>query len=449
MRVLNWATLTRSERAAALSRPVLQSRTDTRDAVTGILQAVRNEGDRALLRLTEEFDHVSLKALVVTAEEYRLANNLLSASQTSALCRAIDNVRRFHQAQHTPTVQVETEPGIRCGQLYSSIARVGLYVPSGSAPLPSALIMTAVLAQIAGCSQRVLCTPPRPDGSVHPAILLVAQMCGIDTVFKVGGAQAIAALAYGTDSIPKVDKIFGPGNSYVTAAKQQVAQDLNGVSCDLPAGPSEVLVIADSSARPDFIAADLLAQLEHDALSQGILVTPSPQLARDVASELAMQAPPLSRRGILAQSLTHCRCILVPDLEDAFEVSNVYSPEHLILHVEEPRSWLTRVRSAGSVFLGPWTPEALGDYCSGTNHVLPTYGYARSVSGLTLRDFQRVISVQEATPEGLRALGPVAVTLAELETLDGHARSVQRRLAALPKCSEAAVPVGPEARVGT
>ncbi len=449
LRIMNWETLTRSERAMALSRPLLQSRADIRDSVARILDAVRSEGDGALFRLTAELDHAALKSLTVSPEELRHAHNLLTSSQVTALGRAIANVKHFHEAQRVPVVQLDTEPGIRCGQIISAVARVGLYVPSGSAPLPSALIMTAVPAQVAGCSQRILCTPPRPDGSVHPAILVAAQLCGIDTVFKVGGAQAIAALAYGTDSIPKVDKIFGPGNAYVTAAKQQVGQELNGVSCDLPAGPSEVLIIADSRAKPDFVAADLLAQLEHDALSQAILVSDSAQLVRKVASELADQAPQLSRRAILAQSVTHCRCILVRDLEDAFDVANIYAPEHLILQLEDARSWLTRVRSAGSVFLGAWTPEALGDYCSGTNHVLPTYGYARSVSGLSLRDFQRVISVQEATPEGLCALGPTAVTLAELETLDGHARSIQRRLASLSKCAVAGSHIHSEAQAAT
>jgi histidinol dehydrogenase len=266
---------------------------------------------------------------------------------------------------------------------------------------------------------------------VHPAILAAAQLCGIDTIFKVGGAQAIAALAYGTESIPRVDKIFGPGNAYVTTAKQQVTQDPEGAVCDLPAGPSEVLVVADAQARPAFVASDLLAQLEHDALSQAILVTDSTTLARAVQSELAQQSARLSRRSVLAQSVSACRCILVEHLEQAFEVANAYAPEHLILQIPEPRLWLSHVSNAGSVFLGPWTPEALGDYCSGANHVLPTCGYARSVSGLSLRDFQKSISVQEATPEGLRSLGPTAVTLAELEGLDAHAHSISLRLALL------------------
>lgn len=442
MRVLNWESLNRRERAAVLSRPNLEARAKLRSTVSNILEEVRSNGDRALIRLTAQLDHVELTSLRVPEAEYSQARGRLTQSQICALERAVGNVARFHEAQSTPLARVETEPGIRCEQIVRPIDRVGLYAPSGSAPLPSALIMTGVPARIAGCQQRVLCAPPRTDGTIHPAILLVAQLCGIETVFKVGGVQAIAALAYGTESIPKVDKIFGPGNAYVTAAKQQVAQDPDGAACDLPAGPSEVLIVADAGASATFVAADLLAQLEHDALSQAILITDSAHLARAVSSELREQAAQLSRRAILAQSLLHCRCVLVADLESAFDAVNAYAPEHLILQTHEPRRWLSYVRNAGSIFLGAWTPEALGDYCSGTNHVLPTYGYARSASGLSLRDFQKVLTVQEATPDGLRALGPCAVTLAELETLDAHARSVSRRLEALktPASNDAAVP---------
>jgi len=435
MRILNWEALNKRERAAALSRPTPAARAQVDIQVEGIRCHVRASGDTALRKFTAEFDRAFPEQLAVSPFEYESAQSALGTEQQQALARAIANVQRFHEAQIAPSVRLETEPGIRCEQIVRPIAKVGLYVPSGSAPLPSALIMMGVPARIAGCSQRIVCTPPRLDGSVHPAILFAAQLCGIDSIFKAGGAQAIAALAYGTESIPRVDKIFGPGNSHVTAAKQQVAQDPDGVPCDLPAGPSEVLVIADSQARPAIIASDLLAQLEHDPLSQAILVSDSTMLARAVQSELTLQAAQLSRRQVLAQSLSACRCLLVSDLEQAFEVANAYAPEHLILQVLEPRMWLSHVMNAGSVFLGPWTPEALGDYCSGTNHVLPTYGYARSVSGLTLRDFQKSISVQEATPQGLSALGPTAVTLAELEGLDGHARSVTRRLAILPKRS--------------
>ncbi len=432
MRILQWDALDERERTTSLSRPQLERRTGIRSEVESICEQVRTQGDQALLRLTEKFDRVCLSSLSVSSCEYEQARAAVSASQLAALRRALANVLRFHEAQQPRPIDLETEPGIRCQQLYRPIRRVGLYVPSGSAPLPSALIMLAVPARIAGCTHRIVCTPPRVDGTAHPAILAAAQLCGIDAVFKVGGAQAIAAFAYGTYSIPRVDKIFGPGNAYVTCAKQHVAQDPRGAACDMPAGPSEVLVIADADARPEFVASDLLAQLEHDGLAQALLVTDSAALAQAVQQELSVQAPQLSRQACLGQSLKTCRCLLVASVEVALQIANEYAPEHLILQVRSPRRWLPHIVTAGSVFLGAWTPEALGDYCSGTNHVLPTYGYARSVGGLTMRDFQRALSVQEATPEGLRELGPTAVTLAELEGLDAHASSVSRRLAALP-----------------
>ncbi len=311
------------------------------------------------------------------------------------------------------------------------ISAVGLYVPEGSAPLPSAVVMLAVPARIAGCPRRVLCTPPGRDGRANPAVLVAARLCGIESVFKIGGAQAIAAMAYGTETLPKVDKIFGPGNAWVTAAKQAVAGDPAGAACDMPAGPSEVLVVADQTARAEFVAADLLAQAEHDINAQAILITPSHALAEAVQAAVEIQARALSRRAILEQSLASSRCIVVADLDTALDVANEYAPEHLILQLHEPRRWLERVESAGSVFLGAWSPEPLGDYCSGTNHVLPTYGYARAYSGLSVIDFVKRITVQELTPSGLRSLGPVAVTLARLEGLDAHAGAVTRRLTVL------------------
>jgi histidinol dehydrogenase len=276
-----------------------------------------------------------------------------------------------------------------------------------------------------------LCTPPTSSGGANPAVLVAAELCGIDTVFKVGGPQSIAALAYGTKSIPKVDKIFGPGSVWVTAAKQLVASDPAGAAFDLPAGPSEVLVVADDAALPDLVAADLLAQAEHDTQAQAILVTTSRALAEATVTAVSAQMRELSRRQILEKSVASSRCIVVPDLETAIEVSNDYAPEHLILQVREPRQWLPRIQNAGSVFLGQWTPEPMGDYCSGTNHVLPTYGYARAYSGLSVLDFIKRMTVQECTPDGLRALGPTAVTLADLEGLDAHANAVSRRLTLL------------------
>jgi histidinol dehydrogenase len=323
---------------------------------------------------------------------------------------------------------VDTMPGVRCERITRPIERVGLYVPAGSAPLPSTAIMLAVPARIAGCPSRAIASSPGPDGKLHAAVLVAAEMCGVDTVYKMGGAQAIAALAFGTATVGKVDKIFGPGSAWVTAAKQLVAADPAGAAIDLPAGPSEVLVIADDSADARFVAADLLAQAEHDTVAQVVLVTPSRELARAVAAELETQTASLTRRDIVAQSLANARCILVRDLESAVAVSNEYAPEHLIIQTREPRALLDQVSCAGSVFLGAWSPESMGDYCSGTNHVLPTYGYARSFSGVSLLEFQKRITVQELSADGLRALGPTAITLSAMEGLDAHGNAVRVRL---------------------
>ncbi|MGC8522090.1 MAG: histidinol dehydrogenase [Steroidobacteraceae bacterium] len=431
MRILQWSRLAESERRAALERPVQQARASIESLVREVIEAVRARGDDALREYTRRFDGVELPELRVGAEEFAAARRALAASERAALERAIENVERFHRAHGLEALSIETSPGVRCEWLYRPIGAVGLYVPAGSAPLPSAVVMLAVPARIAGCPQRVLCTPPDRAGRAHPAVLVAAELCGVEQVFKVGGAQAIAALAYGTDSIPKVDKVFGPGNAWVTAAKQTVAADPLGAACDMPAGPSEVMVLADETARADFVAADLLAQAEHDPNAQAILVTPSAALAHSVDAALERQAAVLSRRAILAKSLTACRALLVEDLDMAVAVANAYAAEHLILEVREPRALLGRIVNAGSVFLGAWSPEPMGDYCSGTNHVLPTYGYARAYSGLGVADFLKRITVQELTAAGLRALGPTAVTLAQLEGLDAHAAAVTCRLRAL------------------
>ena len=433
MRILEWQTLDEGARRAALARPEVQSRFEVLRVAQDAIDEVRRLGDVALKSLAQRFDGFAPGALKVSAEEFAQARGALSPVQTAALERAIANVRAFHSLQRPKALQIEIEAGVRLEQIIQPIELVGLYVPAGSAPLPSAVIMLAVPAAVAGCPIRVLCTPPARDGQADPAVLVAAELCGIDMVFKVGGAQAIAALAYGTETIPKVDKIFGPGNAWVTAAKQLVANDPEGASCDLPAGPSEVMIIADDTARSNFVAADLLAQAEHDPLAQAILVTSSRALAGPVAAVIESALPQLRRRSILKQSLSACRCILVPHLERAFAVANTYAPEHLLLHVREPRRWLPQVRAAGTVFLGAWSPEALGDYCTGANHVLPTYGYARSLSGLTVRDFVKTITVQELSPEGLLSLAPTAVTLANLEGLDAHAQAVTCRLEALAR----------------
>jgi len=431
MRILDWDTLDCGQRRAALARPQLQSLAEPTGVAREVIASVRHLGDEALHRLTRRFDAVELDALSVAPREFARARRVLEPGQIAALERALANVHAFHAAQMPQPLALDIEPGVRCEQLLRPLSAVGLYIPAGSAPLPSAVIMLAVPARIAACPTRVLCTPPQRDGGAHPAVLVAAELCGIDTVFKVGGAQAIAALAYGTQSIPRVDKIFGPGNAWVTAAKQLVANDPLGAACDPPAGPSEVLVIADATARADFVAADLLAQAEHDPQAQALLVTDSRELAVRVAQALASALPGLMRRPILEQSLAACRCILVPELDTALAVANEYAPEHLLLQVREPRHWLTRVRNAGAVFLGSWSPEPLGDYCTGANHVLPTGGYARALSGLSVRDFLKTITVQELSPAGLSALGPTAVTLALLEGLDAHAQAVTRRLGAL------------------
>lgn len=431
--LLHWSALSQEERRAALRRPAQSGAEALYERVRAIIDDVRSRGDAALFEYASKFDDATLSSLEAQPHEFEQARAALSANQMAALQRAIDNVRKFHEAQIQPVLKVETSPGVVCERHFRPIDAVGLYVPAGVAPLPSAAIMTAVPAAIAGCETRILCTPPRKDGTADPAVLVAAQMCGVDRVFKVGGAQAIAAMAYGTRTVPKVDKVFGPGSAWVTAAKLLCANDPAGAALDLPAGPSEVLVIADDSARAEFVAADLLAQAEHSSDAQVVLVTTSETLAREVTIELERQMQRLGREDTLRASIDHSRLFLVDTLEEAFEVSNAYAPEHLIVQVRDARRWLDRVRNAGSVFLGFWTPETMGDYCSGTNHVLPTYGFARAYSGLSLMDFMKRITVQELTAAGLQDLGPTAVDIAELEGLDAHANAVQVRLAHLTR----------------
>ncbi len=427
-RIVQWRATGEGERARLLARPAVQQDDTIRDAVNDILRQVREQGDDALLDLTEQFDGVRLTSLRVGNDEFDAAEKALSTTAINAIDVAIRNVRRFHEAQVMPDIRVETMPGVLCERVSRPIDAVGLYVPAGSAPLPSAAIMLTIPAAIARCPRRVLCTPPRRDGSADPAVLAAARRGGIEEVFKIGGAQAIAALAYGTTSINAVDKIFGPGNAFVTAAKSIVANDPGGAAIDLPAGPSEVMVIADAGANPDFVAADLLSQAEHGSDSQVLLVTTSDQLASDVLIAVDRQLKQLDRHAIAASALQHSRIIVTDSIDTALGLCNAYAPEHLILQIDDPRSVLPVVRNAGSVFLGPWTPESIGDYCSGTNHVLPTYGAARSYSGLGVEQFMRNMTVQELTRDGLRALAPVAVELASLEGLDAHAEAVRIRL---------------------
>jgi histidinol dehydrogenase len=431
MKMLNWKLLDAAQRHEALARPTAQLAPRTVAQAQAIIDAVRAEGDDAVRRCTREFDGIDLTDLAVGPDEFALARKSLAPEQLAAIERAIRNVDIFHRAGLPAAVSIEVQPGVRCERVIRPIAAVGLYVPAGSAPLPSTAIMLAVPARIAGCARRILCTPPQRGGRANPAVLVAAQLCGIDEVFKIGGAQAIGALAYGTTSVPKVLKIFGPGNAFVTAAKQLVAADPNGAALDMPAGPSEVLVIADETARPDFVAADLLTQAEHDPQAQSILITTSEPLGQQVLQAARQQMETLSRRSILERSMASSRILLVENLEQAIEVAESYAPEHLIIDTRQPRAVLEHIHSAGSVFLGRWSPEPMGDYCSGTNHVLPTYGYARAYSGLSVQDFTRRMTVQELSAKGLTDLGPTAVTLARLEGLDAHAAAIEMRLAAL------------------
>jgi histidinol dehydrogenase len=431
MQILDWQQLDAAGRRAALARPAAPLQARTLQQAQAIIDAVCREGEAAVRRYALEFDGLAPTELSVSSAEFAQARAQLTPAQITALETAIANVERFHRAGLPGALALEVQPGVYCERLIRPIGAVGLYVPAGTAPLPSTVIMLAVPARIAGCHQRVLCTPPQRDGLASAAVLVAAQLCGVEQVFKIGGAQAIAAMAYGCAGVPKVAKIFGPGNAWVTAAKQLVAADPQGAALDMPAGPSEVLVIADDSARAEFLAADLLAQAEHDALAQALLLTPSAALAAQVAAAVQRQLQALSRRSILQQSVAGSRILVVADLDQALAVADSYAPEHLIIQTREPRALLARVQHAGSVFIGCWSPEPMGDYCSGTNHVLPTFGYARAYSGLAVEHFTRRMTVQELTAQGLTDLGPTASTLARLEGLDAHAAAVELRLAAL------------------
>lgn len=424
----DWQRLDEAARDALLARPAVESDAGIRADVTAIIDSVRRDGDAALGELTERLDRVRLTDFRVSAEEIESATATVSAAAIEAIDLAIANVRRFHERQAPQPVTVETMPGVVCERVSHPIDAVGLYVPAGTAPLPSTAIMLAVPAAVAGCPTRILCTPPRPDGLADPAVLVAASRAGVSEMYKIGGAQAIAAMAYGTESVPRVDKIFGPGNAWVTCAKSLVSADANGAAIDMPAGPSEVLVIADAAASPEFVAADLLSQAEHGEDSQVVLITTSAMLAEAVNVELESQLRELGRADIARGALANSRAILVDTLDTAIAVSNRYAPEHLILQFDSAREALAKIRNAGSVFVGAWTPESVGDYCSGTNHVLPTYGFARNYSSLGIDQFLRQMTVQELTRDGLAGLGDAVITLAGLEGLDAHAAAVRRRL---------------------
>ena len=428
MKRIDWNALDEAARAAVLQRPVQAVSDAVRSGVQAVFEAVAARGDDALRDFTARFDGVALEAFEVDAGEFARAIDAVPADVQAAIAEAASRIEAFHQAGIARPYAVETAPGLTCQRVQRPIRRVGLYVPAGSAPLPSTALMLCVPARLAGCTEVVLCTPPRADGSADPAVLLAARQAPGVRVFKLGGAQAIAAMALGTASVPRCDKLFGPGNAWVDEAKRQAAQRPGGIAIDMPAGPSEVLVIADAGANAAFVAADLLSQAEHGPDSQVLLLTDSATLLDAVAAEVDAQLATLPRADIARRALEASRLVLVRDIAQAIAISDAYAPEHLILSVREPRAWLDRIGSAGSIFLGDWTPEALGDYCSGSNHVLPTGGAARAWSGLSVASFQKAITVQEATRAGIASAGPCAATLAHAEGLQAHARAVELRL---------------------
>ena len=410
---------------ALLKRPAFDV-TQLFATVGAVVDAVRREGDAALRRYELQFDRVALDSLLVSDEEFYEAMHLVDAPLKEAIRLANANIERFHRAQTFSTIRVETSPGVVCEQKSVPIERVGLYVPGGTAPLFSTVLMLATPAKIAGCSEIVLCTPPDSGGRINPAILFAARLAGVSKVFKLGGAQAVAAMACGTESVPRVDKIFGPGNQYVMAAKQLVS--LTDVAIDMPAGPSEVEVLADSSANAAFVAADLLSQAEHGADSQVVLVSSDEDLLRQVQQELAQQLAELPRRELAEKALSHSVLILVRNMDEAVALTNRYAPEHLVVATADYRKVAERITHAGSVFLGPYSCESAGDYASGTNHTLPTKGYARAYSGLCLDSFMRKMTLQELSAEGVAGIGPAVVAMARAERLDAHSKAMEIRL---------------------
>lgn len=428
MRLLDWSSLDAAGREQVLRRGTAAAGPEVTAGVAAILEQVRVGGDDAVRELGRRYDGVAPDRLVVPEDEIGAATAALPREVREAIAEAAGRIRAFHEAGRQEDYSVATADGVECRRVVRPIRRVGLYVPAGSAPLPSTALMLGVPAQLAGCPEVVLCTPPGRDGRADPTVLAAAAECGITTVVVAGGAQAVAAMAYGTGSVPRCDKIFGPGNAWVTEAKRQVSTAEGGPGVDLPAGPSEVVVIADSGADPEFVAADLLSQAEHGPDSQVLLLTDDPELARAAVAEVERQVTDLPRADIARKALTASAAVVAPDLDEAFTISNDYAPEHLILALRDPEEWLDRVERAGSVFLGDWSPETLGDYCSGTNHVLPTAGAARWTGGVTVASFQVAMTVQRVTPRGLATAGPCAVVLSEAEGLHAHQRAVTRRL---------------------
>ena len=420
----------KKEWGSYLQRPHRDA-SELRDTVRGVLSDVRNRGDEAVKEYEQKFDKVSLQSLQVSQTEMQEAESLVSDELKAAIQLAHDNIERFHRAQQFHGEKIQTQPGVLCWQKSVAIERVGLYIPGGTAPLFSTVLMLATPAKIAGCKDIILCSPPNREGKLHPAILVSARIAGVDRIYKIGGVQAIGAMAYGTESVPKVSKIFGPGNQFVTAAKQEVS--LHDVAIDMPAGPSEVAVMADDSANAEFVAADLLSQAEHGIDSQAVMFTDSEQLAEAVSREVERQLNLLPRKEIAAQSLQYSRIIVVNNLEEVIDITNEYAPEHLILAMCDYMKVAERVINAGSVFLGNYSCESAGDYASGTNHTLPTSGYAKAYSGVNLDSFCRKITFQELTAEGIRNIGPAVELMAEAEHLDAHRQAMTVRLKTIEK----------------
>jgi len=425
--IVTWASLSPAEQQKMLQRPAMAAANNISQTVQQILAQVREEGDAALRRFSQQFDRCEIEQFAVSKALVDQACERVAPALKQAMAKACKNIETFHQAQQLASVDVETQPGIRCQQVTRPIQSVGLYIPGGSAPLFSTVLMLATPAKIAGCARRVLCSPP----PIADEILYAAKLCGIEEIYQIGGAQAIAAMAFGTETLTSVDKIFGPGNAWVTEAKRQVSQHIDGAAIDMPAGPSEVLVIADSGATPAFVAADLLSQAEHGPDSQVILLTPDQSIAEQVVAEVEQQLAQLPRSQTAAQALASSQVIVAGDVTECIAISNRYGPEHLILQLRSPRDWVESITSAGSVFLGDWSPESAGDYASGTNHVLPTYGYTATYSSLGLADFQKRMTLQELTPQGFLSLAETIEILAAAERLDAHKNAVTLRVKAL------------------
>lgn len=423
-----WNSLSSAEQVQALARPAMSSDSRVKDAVRSVLAEVTTHGDSAVKALTAKFDGVELDSLILSAAAKTKALASLSQERKDAITLAYENIRAFHQAQQPQDVSLMTRPGVECQLKHVALEAVGMYIPGGTAPLPSTVLMLGTPAQVAGCPRKILCSPPNQAQSLAPEIIFAAELCGVDEIYLCGGAQAIAAMAIGTESIAKVDKIYGPGNQFVTEAKQQVSLIPSGPAIDMPAGPSEVLVLADRAANAEFVAADLLSQAEHGIDSQAILVCDDAKFAQSVIAAVTHQLSQLSRAEIASQAMQHARFIVCEDIATAIHVSNQYAPEHLIVQVSALNEVVPQLKHAGSIFVGPYSPESAGDYASGTNHVLPTYGFSRAYSSLGLLDFYRRYTVQTLSAQGLQNIGPAIMSLADAEGLDAHRNAVKIRL---------------------